>query len=109
MDFELQSDIFLPLNQKKEYLQRLIGKMTKTMHLIEEEVETGFSPQLFIYGQLLEIKAMAEYFDNELIEVFAKLKTVYDNYKEIPFTETRKLLLEIRRKINFILDNLKTP
>ncbi len=35
---------------KKEYLDSLIGKMYKILHLIEEEGTTGYSPRPFIAG-----------------------------------------------------------
>ena len=34
---------------KKKFLEKLIGKMIKILHLVEEREETGIDPRDFIY------------------------------------------------------------
>lgn len=92
---------------KTEYLNSLIGKMYKILHLIEEEKETGFSPKDFIAGQLFEINAANVLFDNKLATVIIKLKGIYDNCETMPFDQCKKQIFEIKRIINYILKNLE--
>lgn len=92
---------------KKEYLESLIGKVHKILHLIEEEKETGYSPIPFIYGQMLEINAANVLFDGKLVNIIVKLKVIYDNYSESSFADKKKQIFEIKKIINSILKTLE--
>ena len=72
---------------KKKFLEKLIGKMIKILHLVEEREETGIDPRDFIYGQLVELNSANQLFDNELIEIIVKQQ-----------------IFEIKRKINYLID-----
>ena len=92
---------------KIEYLNTLIGKMYKILHLIEEEKDTGFSPKDFIAGQLFEINAANALFDNKLATIIIKLKGIYDGYSTMPFDQCKKQIFEIKRIINYLLKNIE--
>ena len=79
-----ENKLVLSVSGKRKYLEKLIGKMIKILHLIQEEEQTGNSPQPFIFGQLVELNSANQLFDNELIEIIIKLKN----------------------KINFLLEHL---
>lgn len=101
------SEFSLSNKTKVEYLNSLIGKMYKVLHLIEEEDKTGYSPKDFIAGQLFEINAANALFDNKLATVIVKLKGVYDGYKTMPFDQCKKQIFEIKRIINYLLKSLE--
>lgn len=92
---------------RKVYLNSLIGKMYKVLHLIEEEETTGYSPKPFIASQLLEINAANELFDGKLVNVIIKLKGVYDTYQDVEFSECKKQIFEIKKIINSLLKSLE--
>ena len=75
---------------KKKFLEKLIGKMIKILHLVEEREETGIDPRDFIYGQLVELNSANQLFDNELVEIIVKQ------------------IFEIKRKINYLIDSIDT-
>lgn len=92
---------------KKEYLNALIGKVYKILHLVEEENQTGFSPKPFIAGQLFELNAANALFDGKLVNIIVKIKGIYDGYKEMSFDEVKKQIFEIKRIINHLLKTLE--
>lgn len=92
---------------KKEYLESLVSKMYKILHLIEEEAQTGYSPQPFIAGQLFEINAANELFEGKLVNIIIKLKGIYDNYKDMPFADCKKQIFEIKKIANNLLKQLE--
>lgn len=107
MDINMEENkLLLSVGGKRKYLEKLIGKMIKILHLIEEESQTNNSPRAFIYGQLFEINAANQLFDNELVEIIVKLTVVYNNYETAPFAEMKKLIFEIKNKINYLLKQL---
>lgn len=105
MDID-ENKLCLSVDGKKKYLEKLIGKMIKILHLIEEEKDTHNSPQAFIYGQLVELNSANQLFDNELVEIIVKLNVVYNTYASAPFKDIKKQIFEIKNKINFLLGQL---
>ena len=101
MNFE--NKLVLSDEAKKKYLERLIGKMIKILHLIEERKDTGINPSDFIYGQLIELNSANQLFNNELIEIIVKLNIIYNGYDELEFKEIKKQIFEIKNKINYLL------
>lgn len=98
--------LLLSVEAKRKYLERLIGKMIKILHLIEEEKQTKNSPRAFIFGQLCEVNSANILFDNDLVEIIVKLNWVYYNYETEDFKEVRRQIFEIKNNINYILKNL---
>lgn len=101
-----ENRLILSVEGKKKYLDKLIGKMIKILHLIEEESATGNSPQPFIFGQLLELNSANQLFENELIEIIVKLNIIHNDYATVPFREIRKQVFEIKNKINYLKSTL---
>lgn len=101
-----ENKLILRRDAKIAYLDKLIGKMIKILHLVEEESVTHVSPSDFIFGQLLEINSANQLFDNELIEIIVKLNIVYRTYSTAPFAEVRKQIFEIKNKINYLKQRL---
>lgn len=101
-----ENKLVLSVGGKRKYLESLIGKMIKILHLIEEESITNYSPRAFIYGQLVELNAANQLFDNELVEIIVKLNVIYNSYDKVDFKETKRKIFEIKNKINFLLSNL---
>ena len=104
MNFE--NKLLLSDEAKKKYLERLIGKMIKILHLVEERKDTGINPSDFIYGQLIELNSANQLFNNELIEIIVKLNIIYNGYDELEFKEIKKQIFEIKNKINYLLKSL---
>ena len=104
MNFE--NKLILSAEAKKKYLERLIGKMIKILHLVEERKDTGINPSDFIYGQLIELNSANQLFNNELIEIIVKLNIIYNGYDELEFKEIKKQIFEIKNKINYLLKSL---
>lgn len=102
-----ENKLILTVEGKRAYLIKLIPKMIKILHLIEEEPQTHNSPAHFIFGQLIELNSANQLFDNELIEIIVKLNVVYNTYASVEFKETKKQIFEIKNKINYLLDTLK--
>lgn len=101
-----ENKLILSVDGKRKYLEKLIGKMIKILHLIEEEPKTHNSPSAFIYGQLVELNSANQLFDNELIEIIVKLNVVYNSYATVPFADIKKQIFEIKNKINYLMSNL---
>ena len=89
---------------KKKFLEKLIGKMIKVLHLVEEREETGIDSRDFIYGQLVELNSANQLFDNELVEIIVKLNVVYRDFNKVEFKAIKKQIFEIKRKINYLID-----
>ena len=103
----MDNEFMLSNAAKKEYLNSVIGKIYKVLHLIEEEATTGYSPKAFIASQLWEINAANELFDGKLVNIIVKLKGVYDTYQEIEFADCKKQIFEIKKIINSLLKSLE--
>ena len=102
-----ENKLVLSMDGKKKYLDKLIGKMIKILHLIEEESTTGNSPEAFIYGQLIELNSANQLFENELVEIIVKLNIIYNNYASVPFSDIRKQVFEIKNKIKYVQSTLE--
>lgn len=101
-----QNKLVLSKDGKIKYLDKLIGKMIKILHMIQEREETGIEPEHFIYGQLIELNSANQLFDNELVEIIVKLNVVYKGYKTLDFKDVRRQIFEIKNKINYMLKGL---
>ena len=100
--------IFTLSNKSKtEYLNAIIGKTYKVLHLIEEEKTTGYSPKPFITTFLFEVNAANDLFDGKLIQIIIKLKGMRENYKDMPFGDIKKQIFEIKRIVNHLLKELE--
>lgn len=97
-----KNELRLSLDGKRKYLDKLVGKMIKILHLIEEEKTTGNSPAPFIYGQLVELNSANQLFDNELIEIIIKLNIVYREYATADFKDIKKQIFEIKNKVLYL-------
>ena len=100
---EQENKLVLSIEGKRKYLEKLIGKMIKILHMIEERSDTGIDPGDFIYGQLIELASANQLFDNELIEIIVKLNVIYLGYKDMEFKAVKKQIFEIKNKINYLL------
>ena len=89
---------------KKKFLEKLIGKMIKILHLVEEREETGFDTRDIIYVQLVELNSANQLFDNELVEIIVKLNVVYRDFNKVEFKAIKKQIFEIKREINYLID-----
>lgn len=108
MDIKIpENKIIISKEAKKKFLERLIGKMIKILHLVEEREETKIDPSDFIYGQIVEVNSANQLFDNELIEIVIKLNVVYNGYRNLDFKDIKKQIFEIKNKINYLIDNLE--
>ena len=103
----IENKLVLSKDGKIKYLDKLIGKMIKILHMIQEREETGIEPEHFIYGQLIELNSANQLFDNELVEIIVKLNVVYKGYKTLDFKDVRKQIFEIKNKINYMLRGLQ--
>ena len=92
---------------KKEYLNAMIGKTYKVLHLIEEERTTGYSPKPFITTFLFEINAANDLFDGKLVQIIIKLKGIREGYRDMSFGDIKKQIFEIKRIINHLLKELE--
>ncbi len=102
-----ENKIVISKEAKRKFLEKLIGKMIKILHLIEEEKDTGCDPSNFIYGQLIEVNSANVLFDNELIDIVVKLYAVYTGYKTVEFKEIKKQIFEIKNKINYLISQIE--
>lgn len=101
-----ENKLILSKESKIKYLEKLIGKMIKILHLIEEEKDTGNSPSDFIYGQLVEMNSANQLFDNELVDIIVKLNVVYRDYNKVEFSKIKKQIFEIKNRINYLIKSL---
>lgn len=92
---------------KIEYLNAIIGKTYKILHLIEEEKTTGYSPKPFITTFLFEVNAANDLFDGKLIQIIIKLKGIRESYRDMPFGDIKKQIFEIKRIVNHLLKELE--
>ena len=101
------SEFCISDSAKKEYLISLIGKIYKILHLFEEKESTGFSPDLFIFGQLWEINAANSLFDGRLVPILVKVKGIYDSIETITKKEVKKQVFEMEKIIKSMISTLK--
>jgi hypothetical protein len=101
-----ENKIIISNAAKKKFLEKLIGKVIKILHLVEEREETKIDPRDFIYGQLVELNSANQLFDNELVEIIVKLNVVYRDFDRVEFKAIKKQIFEIKRKINYLIQLL---
>lgn len=106
-DYVAEMQVQLSNNAKKEYLNSLISKTYKILHLIEEEKDTHYSPKHFIYGQILEVNAANVLFQGKLVNIIVKLRVIYDTYETSDIKESRKQIFEIKKIINNLIKSLE--
>ena len=97
----------IPSNAKREYLDALIGKMYKILHLFSERSITGFSPKQFIGGQLFELNAANSLFHGKLVTILIKVKGIYDGVDELSEQQVKKQIFEIQRMIQALKKELE--
>lgn len=88
--------------EKIIYLTRLIGKVLKILHLVEEKQHDY---KIYLGGLMIDIHSANDLFDNQLIDVLVKLNSIYIN--EFEHKQIRKIILECKNNINFLLENIK--
>lgn len=101
-----ENKLLLSQEAKYQYLDKLIGKMIKILHLIEEEKDTHISPSSFIWGQLVELNSANQLFEGSLVDLIVKLNIVYNSYQTEDFKKIKKQIFEIKNKILYLRDNL---
>lgn len=89
--------------EKILYLTRLIGKVLKILHLVEEKQHDY---KIYLGGLIIDIHSANDLFDNQLIDVLIKLNSIYIN--DFEHKQIRKIVLECKNNINFILECIKT-
>lgn len=99
--------IVISKEAKAEFLHSLIGKVHKILHLFEEQNETGYSPQAFIAGQLIDVNAANGLFGGKLIPIIVKMKAIYDNRDTMTCADVKKQVFEIDKIIKSMLRDLK--
>lgn len=106
IDLGMYPQVILSKEEKIEYLNQIIGKIHKALHLIEEEKETGFSPSPFISGLMFELNAADLLYNNKFVAIIVKLEGIRKGYKEMEFAEVKKQIFEIRRIINRMIKEI---
>lgn len=88
--------------EKITYLIRLIGKTLKILHLVEEKQHDY---KIYLGGLMIDIHSANDLFDNQLIDILIKLNSIYIN--EFEYKQIRKIILECKNNINFLLDAIR--
>lgn len=88
---------------KKSFLNSIISRCYKILHLIEELPTTGFEPDKFIHGLWWEVAAADSLFEGKLASVVIKIKGIEDDYRKMSFQDVKSQINEIKRIINRIL------
>ena len=107
ISMEIDGSISLSTEAKINYLEGLRGQIIKVLHLIEEQKDTGYSPELFILGRLFELNSANDLFDGKLVNIIVKLNGIVTNYENLSFAEIKRQIFEIKKNINFLLKELK--
>ena len=105
---ENNSQFTLSREAKYKYLDSLVGRTHKILHLIEEEEETGYSPLPFLCSQIIEINTANILFNGELVDVIIKLNVIYNNYRTMSFNECKRQIHEITKIIKSMKKGLET-
>lgn len=88
--------------EKITYLTRLIGKVLKVLHLVEEKQHDY---KIYLGGLMIDIHSANDLFDNQLIDILIKLNSIYIN--EFEYKQLRKIILECKNNINFLLEYIQ--
>ena len=67
IDLGMYPQVILSKEEKIEYLNQIIGKIHKALHLIEEEGETGYSPSPYMSGIMIELNAADPLYNNKFV------------------------------------------
>ena len=88
--------------EKITYLTRLIGKVLKILHLVEEKQHDY---KIYLGGLMIDIHSANDLFDNQLIDILIKLNSIYIN--DFEYKQLRKIILECKNNINFLLEHIQ--
>lgn len=94
--------LILSVPGKIKYLNRLVGKTLKILHLLEEESQTGYNPKDYIYGQLIELNSANQLFEGELAVVVIKYNVIYNLVDKRDEKGIRKQVFEIKQEIEYL-------
>ena len=105
-NIEILPRVILSKTEKTEYLNSVISRTHKILHLIEEEKIKGYSPRPFITNLMFELKAADGLYDNKFVTIIVKLEGIRKQYKDMEFCDIKKQIFEIKRIINRMLKEL---
>ena len=97
MDNNILPEVVLTSEEKVSYLNSMIGRIYKVLHLIEEEGETGYSPTAYIAGIMFELNAADFLYENKFVTMIIKLEGIRKQYREMEFKDIKKQIFEIKR------------
>lgn len=103
----MANKLVLPLEAKKDYLQKLSKRCIKILYLIEDEgkgINKGAADD-YIVGQLFEVNSANILFEGALIDVIVKLNGIRD-YPNQPYSLIRKQIFETKGIIDHLLNSL---
>lgn len=106
MNTEKFPEVVLSKDEKIEYLNSIISRAHKTLHLIEEECRTGYSPTPYIAGLMFELNAADSLYGNKFVTIIVKLEGIRKQYKEMDFKDVKKQIFEIRRIVNRMIKEI---
>lgn len=105
-DLQVAEIRLIKIGQKK-YLKRLIGRIFKILHLIENEEITGYSAKLYIWTLILDINSFNKLIDGDLTTIIVNLNWIYYNYRETDFQNIRKRVFENKKEIDLLIKKLE--
>lgn len=91
--------INISIEDKKRYLDLLIGKVFKIIPICEENGKTHLT--LYLWGLCNDVLSANSLFDGELIELIVKLNSIYEG--KLTFAEMKKVVfdtIDTIKKIN---------
>lgn len=103
----MANKLVLPIEAKKDYLQKLSKRCVKILYLIEDEgkgINKGAADD-YIVGQLFEVNSANILFEGALIDVIVKLNGIRD-YPNQPYSLIRKQIFETKGIIDHLLQSL---
>lgn len=107
----MANKLILPVEAKKDYLQKLSKRCIKILYLIEDETkntvqdEHRITTDDYIVSQLFEVNSANILFDGALVDVIVKLNGIRD-YKNLPYSLVRKQIFETKGIIDHLLKSL---
>lgn len=106
MEQEFLPKVVLSKEEKTEYLNSIISRTHKILHLVEEEKTKGYSPAPFITGLMFELNAADPLYDHKFVTVIIKLEGIRKQYKDMEFCDIKKQIFEIKRIINRMIKEI---
>lgn len=103
----MANKLVLPIEAKKDYLQKLSKRCVKILYLIEDEgkgINKGAADD-YIVGQLFEVNSANILFEGALIDVIVKLNGIRD-YPNQSYSLIRKQIFETKGIIDHLLQSL---